>query len=371
MIGIDMPLISLWKTNPDAVDQFSIEQVVSAAGDGVLKDGSICSQELIDYLSQVASEKLRRYIEQCLSSKYDRAGMVLQDLVNELGRRLDYTVENGRYQGVVNASGHDGLWRSPEGQTLIIEVKTTDAYRIALDTIVGYRSKLALSSPSVAAASVLLVVGRQDTGELEAQVRGSRHAWDIRIVSAEALSKLVSLKENSEETETGQKIRSVLLPVEYTRLDRLVDVMFTTASDVEPDLVSIPTEPRPAVSSPIPRIEATSTDADSTYEFTDAALLQAKRDQIVAAVSRKLGTRSFAILAHSIGPPTTPRGSLARSRSATRRETPFHTGAHIIRSGMSFSANRGRSTASWCSGVWTCPGHTPCRERQRSTCSTS
>jgi len=34
---------------------------------------------------------------------------------------------------------------------------------------------------------VLIVVGRQDTGELEAQIRGSRHAWDIRLISAEAL----------------------------------------------------------------------------------------------------------------------------------------------------------------------------------------
>ena len=68
--------------------------------------------------------------------------MVLQDLINELGRRLDYEVINGRYHGVVNDIGFDGTWLSPEGHSIVLEVKTTDAYRISLDTIAGYRGKL-------------------------------------------------------------------------------------------------------------------------------------------------------------------------------------------------------------------------------------
>ena len=54
-----------------------------------------------------------------------------------------------------------------------------------------------ISTPS----SILIVVGRDDTGELEAQVRGSRHAWDIRLISADALVKLVNLKETVEGSE--------------------------------------------------------------------------------------------------------------------------------------------------------------------------
>jgi hypothetical protein len=77
------------------------------------------------------------------------------------------------------------------------------------------------------------VVGRDDTGELEAQVRDSRHAWDIRLISADALLKLVLLKESADDPETGRKIRSLLVPMEYTRLDAMIDVMFTTATDVE------------------------------------------------------------------------------------------------------------------------------------------
>ena len=59
-----MPLLSLWKSNPEAVLQFNIEQVVATAGDGKLKDFSVCSQELHTYLTQVPSDKLGEYAEQ-------------------------------------------------------------------------------------------------------------------------------------------------------------------------------------------------------------------------------------------------------------------------------------------------------------------
>lgn len=152
-LEIKLPLLSLWNSNPEAVAEFKIEQVVATAGDGNLKDGSLCAQELQSYLSQIPSEKLSSYVSQCLISKFDKGGMVLQDLVNELGRRLDYRVENGRYQGVVNAIGYDGIWQSSETSAIILEVKTTDAYRISLDTISGYRQKL-LSSGVITGDSV-------------------------------------------------------------------------------------------------------------------------------------------------------------------------------------------------------------------------
>ncbi|MFX8723725.1 hypothetical protein ABTM71_19870, partial [Acinetobacter baumannii] len=53
------------------------------------------------------------------------------------------------------------------------------------------------------------------------------------MISVDALNKLVLLKEGTEEEETLSKIRSILTPFEYTRLDNLVDVIFTTTKDVE------------------------------------------------------------------------------------------------------------------------------------------
>ena len=237
-----MPLMKIWSSAPEAVEQMSIEQVVSSAGTGVLKDASPCSVELREYLAQIPSSKIASYMEHCLSTAFIKGGMVLQDLVNELGRRLDYKVTNGRYQGVSKEVGYDGLWISPEGHAIIAEVKTTDAYRISLETIAAYRSKLTAGGQIASSSSILIVVGREDTGELEAQVRGSRHAWDIRLISADALVKLVQLKENTEGSETGSKIRTLLAPMEYTRIDRMIDIMFAAATDVEEATVAAEAE---------------------------------------------------------------------------------------------------------------------------------
>jgi hypothetical protein len=283
-----MPLLQLWSSSSDAVEQFTVEQVVATAGDGNLKDESVCSQEFRAFLSHVSTSKLRVYVEHCLASGFNKSGMILQDLVNQLGRRLDYAVTNGRYQGTVSTIGFDGIWLSPEGHAIVVEVKTTDTYRISLDTIALYRKKLVDTGQIVGTSSMLIVVGRQDTGDLEAQVRGSRHAWDIRLISAEALLKLVSLKQAAEGPETGRKIRSLLIPTEYTRLDGMIDVMFTAARDVEEGAVEVATTDQD------PQTEAQQDEQSdkatkSGWQFTDGSLLQAKRDDLVSAIGKRQG----------------------------------------------------------------------------------
>jgi hypothetical protein len=214
-------------------------------------------------------------------------------LINELGRRLEYQVENGRYQGISGAVGFDGLWHSPEGHAIIVEVKTTDAYRISLNTIMSYREKLRAAGKFDGPTSVLIVTGREDTGELEAQVRGSRHAWDIRLISADALIKLVQLKEESESAETAGKIRSLLTPMEYTRLDQMIDVMFTTTADIasaaeaelrEEDEVVV-SESKQSSQDPV---------LGSGWQFTPRVLLQTKRDELLDALSARENTKLIA-----------------------------------------------------------------------------
>nr|WP_281720342.1 hypothetical protein [Nitrosomonas nitrosa] len=274
-----MPLISIWTSNPQAVLALSIEQIVSTAGDGKLKDGSECSSELREFLSQVQSEKLAEYADYCLSTAFVKSGGVLQDIVNELGRRLEYKVTNGRYQGTANAVGNDGLWKSPEGRDILVEVKTTDAYRIPLDTIAKYRDQLLRNEQISEINSMLLVVGREDTGEVEAQVRGSRHAWDMRLISVDSLVRLVNIKESVEGELTGSKIRSLLVPMEYTRLDALIDVMFTTARDVE---TAVDAEKQD---------EAEGQENNTNWSFTAPELLQEKRTLIINALARQHNVR--------------------------------------------------------------------------------
>jgi len=211
-----------------------IQQIVAMAGDGKLKDGNACSEELRKFFRNIEAQKLSEYVDSCLEEKFDDGGLVLQDLVNELGRRLEYEVENGLYRGTKNDTGQDGIWES-SGQTIIVEVKTTAAYQIKLDTIIQYNKELTEKNRVGGDASILIVVGRDNTEDLEAQIRGSRYAWDIRIISAKALCNLVDLKVKSEEQETTEKVRNILRPIEYTRLDELIDIVFTAVKDVDYD----------------------------------------------------------------------------------------------------------------------------------------
>jgi hypothetical protein len=90
-----MPLLSFWKSNREQVLELNIEQIVSSAGDGNLRDGSNCSQELRQFFSVCPSERLFAHARYCLENSFEKGGIVLQDIVNELGRRLDFDVEDG------------------------------------------------------------------------------------------------------------------------------------------------------------------------------------------------------------------------------------------------------------------------------------
>jgi hypothetical protein len=278
-----LPLVDLWKSRPDTVFQFTIEQVLATSGDGNLKDGSLCADELREYLRSAPSDKLREYVDGCLTRSFNKSGFVLQDLINELGRRLDYRVQNGSYQGRPNLTGFDGIWDAPDGHALIVEVKTTDAYRINLDTVAGYRDALIFSNRITKDSSILIVVGRSDTGDIEAQVRGSKHAWDVRLISADALTKLVQLKERADEEETVAKIRGILKPFEYTRLDNIIDVIFTAAKDAEAATQLERSEDASLRTQDSAR-------ASVVQEHTDRDLIDDIRTRVIVALGRREGT---------------------------------------------------------------------------------
>jgi len=226
-----MSLLDLSKSNPSSFEGYLARQIVAFAGDGNLRDQSDCSDQLRAYLQTVSTDRLAAYAQECLEQPFTDSGFVLQDVVNELGQRLEFEVSNGRYRGVANAVGFDGIWNVPNGPTIVIEVKSTDTYNVSLETVAGYRSKLIANGVLATDSSVLFVVGRKDTGALEAQIRGSRHAWDMRVVGVESLLKLVRVKEKSSEDQTINQIRELLRPFEYTRIDRILDVVFSAATD--------------------------------------------------------------------------------------------------------------------------------------------
>lgn len=229
-----MALIDLWTKDRYQLVDKHVQQVIAFAGDGKLGDDSKASYELRLYLRNIPSDLISKYADQCLQDAFPNSGFALQDLVNEIGRRLDFTVTHGRYRGTRSQPGHDGIWANGDHHSIVVEVKTTDAYRIDLDTIAAYRQTLAKSGAIILEkSSMLVVVGRQDTGDLEAQIRGSRHAWDMRLISVEALLRMLKLKEEVEDPSTIARIHEILVPKEFTRLDPIVDIAFAAVEDVK------------------------------------------------------------------------------------------------------------------------------------------
>lgn len=229
-----MSLQDLWISAPDQLREKHVQQIIAFAGEGKLLDGAVASIEFRSLLAYVPSLILRRYASECLSEAFPNCGLALQDVVNEVGRRLGFTVTPGRYRGVSGQIGFDGLWLFPDGHAVVVEVKKTLAYRIELKTVTKYRRELiSQGRMSEERSSILVVVGPQDTEDLEAQIRGSRQAWDIRVISIDALFRLLSLKEELEEPETVRRIHAILIPREFTRLDDIVDLVFSTAEEVK------------------------------------------------------------------------------------------------------------------------------------------
>jgi len=226
-------LLDVWIDQKIFIEAKSIEQVITICGDGKLKDGNETSIQLREYFANISTNLIECYIDECLNKGFTNSGLILQDLVNEIGRRLGFAIESGYYRGGGSKIGFDGLWRAKDGFSFVIEAKTTDAYQLNLDIQAEYRRRLVEEKRIFdSESSILIVVGRKDTGGLEAQTRGSRHAWDVRIISVESLLKLLRVKENLSDIGIVSKIQEILKPLEYTRLDRLIDIIFSTSEDL-------------------------------------------------------------------------------------------------------------------------------------------
>jgi len=225
-------IADLWRKDKNTLFGKTLAQILSFSGDGKLRDNSQTSLEIREFFDLIPTDQLAVYIDECVSNPFDASGYALQDLVNELGKRLGFSVEPGLYQGKRNAIGHDGLWLS-DTHDIVVEVKTTDTFLYSVDVIATYRRKLIEANAIIGdTSSILMVVGRKDTDGLEAQIRGSKHAWDIRLISVDALLKLLRIKEELLDDEsTFQRICQVLKPMEFTRLDYLVDIIFSTGRD--------------------------------------------------------------------------------------------------------------------------------------------
>jgi len=157
------------------------------------------------------------------------------------------------------------------------------------------------------------------------------------------------IKEKSDDPATIQQIRQLLRPFEYTKIDKIIDVIFTTAVDVESQQAAEDVEPP---------------QEDSQEEYrqvrTAPDLLNAKRQEAVDAFAalkgKELVKRSRTLF-------WTPDKEFGVCCAVSKRYEGDYsrTGMRSIRNGMS-SSRKARRAISFCR-AWILVTHSPCRTR--------
>ena len=186
-----------------------LEDVLMFCGDGVLKDGSKCSREFRAVLRALSVAKLTEFLQSGFDQENDQRTRVLFDVAHDLGRRLGFQVKYGSYE---SQGSSIGVWQADK---LRLDVK------LALPASSSH-GEAGAGSPEGEQSPVLLVV-LQDEPALAAQIRGSRHGWNTRLVSCQALARLAEKMEN-ESAGFARVARGFLAPVEYTQVDPLLDL---------------------------------------------------------------------------------------------------------------------------------------------------
>lgn len=226
-----MSLVTLWSSDREQILAKRVDQLIAFAGEGKLRDGNETSRDFRDLLRAVPSDLLEAWVQQSLDDRFPDFGFVIQDIVNEIGHRLGFTVVHGVYRGTTGGDGLDGAWQLGN-RAIVVESKASTTYSIDLDRIAGYLDQIrGCEREFTVDKSVLIVVGDDETANLEAQVRGSRWAWTMRIIGIRSLVRLLKLKESLNDIGVERQIQEILFPQEFTRLDRIIDLVFATTED--------------------------------------------------------------------------------------------------------------------------------------------
>lgn len=186
-------------------------------------------RENVDEVGQV-----RDYVEESLRTSGAQFNRAFQDLINYLGHFMEFEVEFGRYQGVQGQIGHDGLWKSPSGFCLVIEVKTTEVYAIKTSTLMNYIDEH-ISQKTIADRDHVIglyVVGRSDPDvrQLENAILAEKRMDQLRVISAESLLSLAELMHDYDVSH--EDILAILRPSGPV-IDPVIDLMAHMAAQTK------------------------------------------------------------------------------------------------------------------------------------------
>ena len=203
-----------------------------------LKDGSEQAKRLREFVEQEkwTTEEIRKWLDECIdnsSGAHDPYNRAFQDLVISLGRRFGFEIHYGRYTGKSGEENYDGVWKRENGDTIILEVKTSTWPIGSVSQLGDYLEELS-KKEDTGNIFGLYVIGKGDVQPLIEQILGSKYKDRMRLILYEDLMEILSLKEELEpvigEKNAIEKIQNLLLPIESINIGNIVRLILEIAT---------------------------------------------------------------------------------------------------------------------------------------------
>jgi len=203
-----------------------------------LKDGSEEAKRFREFIEQEkwSTEQIENWLDECISNSsgaqdpYNRA---FQDLVVSLGKKLGFNIRYGRYIGKSGEENYDGIWRRENGDTIILEVKTSTWPIGSVSQLGEYIEKFS-EKENIKNVFGLYVIGKGDIQPLIEQILGSKYKDKLRLILYQDLIEILNLKEDLEpvigEKNAIEKIQNLLLPIESINIGNIVRLIIEIAT---------------------------------------------------------------------------------------------------------------------------------------------
>jgi hypothetical protein len=178
--------------------ELTLDRIVNLAGDWT--DESRASEQFREIIEdeQTTTEEIEAYLQEAIAGSEPYHNKALQDLVNNIGRRLGFEVEYGIYQGRSDTIGYDGHWISTatdDDTHIVVETKTNTAYSIDPGQAGEYMSEL-VDEHKIDRKQVygLYVIGEADIETVSQTVLGSQYRDRMRVITAQRLLDLLEIQ---------------------------------------------------------------------------------------------------------------------------------------------------------------------------------
>lgn len=206
-----------------------IKDVLHLLGDQ-LKDGTEQVDRFRKFIEKEkwSTEQIKKWLDECINESkgaHDYYNRAFQDLVVSLGKRLGFEIQYGRYVGKAGEENHDGIWKRENGDTIVLEVKTSTWPIGSVSRLGDYIDQLAKKEENKNVFG-LYVIGKGDIQPLIEQILGSKYKDRMRLILYDDLMEIINLKEELEpvigEKQAIEKVQNLLLPVESINIGNIV-----------------------------------------------------------------------------------------------------------------------------------------------------